>query len=157
MKNSRLSIILSCIIGVAIGSAAITGIFSNKIFSNSSMTLPGGNTSSTLMQTIPLNPMTKIPYDTMQKRISGYLAPNHLINSAPFESFLIDRTQLEIISTLMQGSSGISGIRIFLGYNGNNPTTMVLRYNADGTRDLNNIYETTRGVSGPCPIICDKK
>jgi hypothetical protein len=156
MKNSRLSIILSCIIGVVIGSIAITGIFSNKIFSNS-LTLPQANTSSTLMQTIPLNPMTKIPYDTMQKRISGYLAPNHLINSAPFESFLIDRTQLEIISTLMQGNAGISGIRIFLGYNGNNPTTMVLRYNADGTRDLNNIYETARGTSGPCPIICDKK
>jgi hypothetical protein len=156
MKNSRLSIILSCIIGVAIGSIAITGIFSNKIFSNS-LTLPRENTSSTLMLTVPLNPMTKIPYDTMQKRIAGYLAPNHLINSAPFESFLIDRTQLEIISTLMQGNAGISGIRIFLGYNGNNPTTMVLRYNADGTRDLNNIYETARGTSGPCPIICDKK
>jgi hypothetical protein len=157
MKNSNLSVFISCIIGVVIGGAVITGIFSNKIFSGSSQLLPGGSSPAVVLPTLQLNPITKIGYDTMQKRVSKYLIFPNSIKCDTFRSFLIDRTQLEIITTLMNGLANDKGIRVIMGYNGKIPTTILMRYKADGTRDIDNIYETLRGNSGPCPIICDAR
>jgi hypothetical protein len=91
---------------------------------------------------------------------ANMLYKNYYNSASPsnsvFSGFAINREQLSAISALAAENQGLSGFRVYMGYDpsaGN--VGIIVGVNGSDQDITSTIYRTSSGSSGPCPTICD--
>lgn len=139
MKNRFTVLALTFVSGIILGVAAI-GLFSFTKAGAVPAVLPGVN---------------RISPQEASALFKGYYNTANPSNEV-MRGFAINMEQLSALNTLAGENPGLSGFRIYMGYDGGQGSVgIVVGINASGQDETGSIYKASAGGSGPCPTICD--
>lgn len=96
--------------------------------------------------------ITAVEANTMVRSYYDKAAPvNEVVRG-----FAVNREQLSAMNTLLNENGGLSGFRVYLGFDQKvGGVGIVVGVDGSGKDVTNSIYRSASNGSGPCPTICD--
>jgi len=149
MKDISAKVVLSFLIGLIIGGAAIWFIFCGCCKKHCEyqchMTKQQGNHP----------PPTTIDTTTAKTYFGNYLISPVSIDQ--FKAFAVNRTQYDAMTLILNNDNTVKGFRIYMGATDNAGTQRISMVVGFGSPDhYQSIYAADMEESGPCPFICDE-
>jgi hypothetical protein len=139
MKNNSKPVMIAFVSGLLLGTFVL-GLLSFSASPTIPVTLPGAS---------------KISIQDARMFFNSYYQ-KAVPSNERIKGFAVNKEQLSAMNSLSSENPSLNGFRVYMGLDNNSAGVgIVVGIDNTGKDNMNSIYKTSSGGSGPCPTICD--